>query len=293
MKRGAKVTQELERPITSESGDHTAVAVMERPIELTPTVVPDINNTAVTRIAILGTAPSTRGDVPWGAPMSFWGLNDAHKIPGFGDGCNTWFELHTREWFTSATRPPDHLAWMQSYKGRIFMWETHPDIPGSVRYPFEQVCDTFTGCSALMNVLHQGAQKQINFKKPKGYVTSSIAEMMAVALLEMKEGDEMYMWGVDLAADTEYFKQRSCVEYLGGYAQGKGIKLFVPEACPLFRGAFYGRPGGEGERAEFAQLLESTYYQRVNAKRVIETSLVEAQGGLKLLEELKARYPSR
>ena len=45
---------------------------------------------------------------------------------------------------------------MQSYKGRIFMWETHPDIPGSVRYPFEQVCDTFTGCTALMNVLHQG-----------------------------------------------------------------------------------------------------------------------------------------
>lgn len=74
----------------------------------------------------------------------------------------------------------------------------------------------------------------------RNYFTSSIAYMLALAIYEGYE--EIGIYGVDLVTDGEYAYQRPCVEFLCGFAQGKGIKLTIPRQSALLRHSFvYGQ----------------------------------------------------
>lgn len=246
--------------------------------------------TAVRRIAICGTAPSTRNQVPFHEPgFEFWSLNDAWKVFPVRPGM-AWFELHTREWFTGPNRPPDHLAWLQAQTIPIYMWEHYPDIPASVPYPIDQMCKLFPGATARWTLGPQGPQIQ----PQEGYLTSTIAYMAALAISQLQPGDELWFWGVDLAADTEYFRQRPGFEYLCGVAQGRGIKILLPSACPILKGPFYGRDDPRDAADDAArQMLEMVWQRTVQQKRAKEMESLVLQGRMQALEEMRAQWPSR
>jgi hypothetical protein len=86
------------------------------------------------------------------------------------------------------------------------------------------------------------------------YLSSSIALEIAMAI---HEGfSEIHLYGVDLNTDAEYAWQKPGVEYMLGVAVGRGIKIVLPDNCPLLAGTIYGRGylSPQGEQMSYDQL---------------------------------------
>jgi len=79
---------------------------------------------------------------------------------------------------------------------------------GVLQYPFEKV-----------------------IQKTRDYFISSITYMLSHAI--SMEPDEIALYGVDLMPDEEWDYQRACTEYLLGLAEGRGIKITIPEGSAL------------------------------------------------------------
>lgn len=83
------------------------------------------------------------------------------------------------------------------------------------------------------------------------YLTSSTAYMMALAILE--GATEIGVYGSDMSVDDfEYFWQRPCLEAWIGFAKGRGIKVFIPDASPIGK-ADYVEGAGSAGKPEFAK----------------------------------------
>lgn len=118
-----------------------------------------------------------------------------------------------------------HVGGLRMAKVPVVMLEREDDIPTSIRFPMEKV--------AAIAKTRQGT----------AYLESSIAYMVAMAVLELKAGDRIGIWGVDLHCDSEYAYQRPNLEYWLGVATGKGIKVYIPPQSALMSHAM-GKPYG-------------------------------------------------
>ena len=155
----------------------------------------------VLKVAIIGLAPSTRADAPWGDPSwekwglpwdaAKWGLMQRH------------FEMH--DWRLlhgpHSRRASDYDQRLQDCKC-LYTQEN---------YPLEAVAESIG----------------------QAYWNSSIAYAMALAIHE--HASEIAIYGVDMDGSDEYAYQRPNMEYLIGVARGKGIKVFVPPQSALCR----------------------------------------------------------
>ena len=203
-------------------------------------------------ICMVGSATATRADAPVGDPaVEVWSLNDCWQfLPA--TSARLWFEMHTREHFTGPGRPPGHMEWLQKLEIPVLMPEAHPDIPASQPYPEE-------------DLVLAGYRR---------YFTSSFAYMLALASHDLVAGDEVRLYGIDLATNTEYERQRPCVEYWLGRLEGKGVGVVVPRACPLLRGPRYGRTDpDEGRRLVQRDTLET---------RIRELAALKARAGAEM-----------
>lgn len=172
-------------------------------------------------VCLVGLAPSTREDFinePDGVEV--WSLNMGHAFfpPAHMSRMTRWFQIHPREEMEPRQNPQlEHIEFLKSATIPVYMEETHPDIPMSVRYPYEDVCRTIGG----------------------NYMTSAPAFMLALAIHEGFELVKIY--GIDLDCDREWAFEKSCFEHLLGIALGKGMKVWIPEGCPLLKGDLYGK----------------------------------------------------
>jgi hypothetical protein len=103
-----------------------------------------------------------------------------------------------------------HVGGLRMAKVPVYMLDKQDDIAQSVRYPIEEVTKLIGKATS----------------KPTPYLESSIAYMLALAILEGV--DRVGIWGVDLHCESEYAYQRPNLEYLIGLARGRGIKVFIP-----------------------------------------------------------------
>jgi len=158
----------------------------------------------VRRIALAGLGP-THDDVPWGE-WETWGLSWDSWFPRYNLG----FEMHDRSLWK-----PEHLARMKESDAPILMQQEHEDIAMSRAYP----------------------RYAVELEVGRGYFGSSIAYMLAYAIY--KKVDEIGLWGVDLSDDM-HDHQRPNLEYLIGFAEGRGTKVSVPEGSVLLSGGGYG-----------------------------------------------------
>lgn len=177
------------------------------------------------KVAIIGRCWSTRADAPWDdQSWEKWTLAwdpvpITHRL----------FETHQnfRLYLGTQEEGDFHVGGLRMAKVPVVMLERHDDIPTSVRFPMEEV-------AALIGTA-------TNAKTP--YLESSIAYMVAQAILELKPGDRIGIWGVDLHCESEYAYQRPNLEYLIGLARGRGIKVYIPPQCALMshaKGVPYG-----------------------------------------------------
>ncbi len=177
------------------------------------------------RVALCGFAPMTRGLVPHEKDLEIWTLNEArmmqyHRIDRL-------FQLHPRFDWDPNTRDREYIQWVNAQDCPVYMWDVQPDIPNSVRYPIEELTQKF------------GQNPAPDSEGPQPYFTSTFSLMLALAIHEGY--DEIHLYGIDLTSEEEYRYQRAGAEYLLGWAKALGVKVVIPQDCPLLKGPLYGK----------------------------------------------------
>ncbi len=209
------------------------------------------------KIAILGKCSSSRHHAPMGAMgWEIWCLAwDPTPIVHRLYECHVdWRNFHGKDSDDAAL----HRRWLMGQKVPVYMHQVENDIPMSVRYPMNEIAD-------LIGRTSNGTP----------YLESSMAYMMAHAIYEFSQshrsdGMKIGIWGVDLAADTEYSYQRPNMEYLIGLARGMGINVYVPKVSSMLSHA-NGKPYG------FWTPLEGGTARMVNVGgKMVEMSNAEA-----------------
>lgn len=164
------------------------------------------------RIALLGSAPSSLNLAPYADPS--W------QIRGCSGGAaqfmssrrvNAWYELHEFD----STKPmlsPEYIAFLKRGDFPVYMIEPHPEIPTSVRFPKDELLATFGPF----------------------FFTSTVSWMLAHAL-HFDDPQEIGMWGIDLAADSEYAYQRPGAHHFISIAMHRGIQVTVPPQSDLMK----------------------------------------------------------
>lgn len=173
-----------------------------------------------------------------------WGINELHRHHP-PQAFTRWFEVHDVKDFHPVAgdknRPGDmdHLRTLSQFPIPVYMQDHYADMPSSVRFPKEAI--------------EEGL--------PRGdYQTSSISWEVALAILWGAE--EIAIYGVDMANDTEYAEQRPCLEYWMGIAEGRGIKVTVPKESDLTMAwGQYGWGGGDVQYAKMKDRLDWLHEQ--------------------------------
>jgi len=194
------------------------------------------------KIAIIGKAPDTQKLAPFDDPTwEIWILNTT----GVNKETPRWdrhFELHDLE-LTKDPAYGKYYEWMREQEKQIVLRDNPPeDFRNAVRYPLGDVLRTFDG--------YAGRQ----------YLTNTVSLLAALAIHEHQwhlpdnPVECIGFWGVNMAQHgvsnaashagiftSEYARQRPSVEYWIGVAEGKGIKVIVPEASDILKtAAIYG-----------------------------------------------------
>lgn len=165
------------------------------------------------KIAIIGYTP-TREEAPWADPtFERWACNNLHLHLRPDQPWDRLYDLH--DYKTIVSDKP-HEAFLRTCDKPLYVWQPRPEWPASIAYPKETVLESFGN-----------------------YFTNSISWMVAHAILEGVT--ELHIYGVDLAQGTEYAAQRPSCEHMLGIAQGRGVKVFIPQTSDLLKtGALYG-----------------------------------------------------
>lgn len=215
---------------------------------------PALNTERRPAVAILGFTDS-RNLAPFGDPrFEIWGINELYRFMDIEKhGFTRWFEIHERPVIDG---DKEHIASLGRFPIPVYMQKHYEDIRASVPFPkaeVEENCGT-------------------------NYFTSSIAWMLGLALLEGFE--EIHVYGVDMAQETEYFEQRACCEFLIGVAAGRGIKTHVPPQSDLLKAV--GQYGWAGD-SNFRIKLEDRMKWLEDQKRQHEQALAN-------IDQQRAQY---
>jgi len=211
------------------------------------------------RICICGTAPTWR-DAPFDDPsIEFWMLNDMHLLnPPRSD---RWFDLHPLDkmFFRGAgqkiaahdvpagcfLRPKGHLEWLRKQQIPVYVQNAAAlGSPSARTFPREEIVKRFGP----------------NF-------ASSPAWMVALAILE--GATEIYIYGIHLATEWEYLKQKPNLTFLMGIAAGMGVVLHLPKGCPLLAEKHqYGyEPDPDVPKVQAQRRVQQLETERINTKR--------------------------
>lgn len=160
-----------------------------------------------------------------------WGLNELYRYMPV-DRFHRWFEIHGREYLCQDEDGQKHIEDLKTMLGDvpIYMQQRHEDIPGSVKFPLEEMCKTLDS----------------------EYFTNCPAEMIGLAIAMGYKAISVY--GVDMATESEYGSQRCCCEHWLGVAKGRGIDVYVPDVSDLLK--CIGIYGYEDKGSVFSRKLQ-------------------------------------
>ena len=138
------------------------------------------------------------------------------------------------------------LTWDKQNRIRAtHLFEPHEDSDFWTAQEIEQIDSLGVPVYTRMGIFKNGEELP---DTGIGYFESSVAYMLALAI--HKNPEEIHIWGVQMADDTEYFYQRANFEYLVGYARGRGIDVTLHGRTSVCKhcGHFYESQYGLGKR---------------------------------------------
>ncbi len=224
------------------------------------------------KIAIIGWAGTSRDLAPWQDPTwERWGLNTMAQHLPYAQNMNRLYQLHDIDTVRAdITEDPAYWAWMcQNQSIPIYMHFPQPEIPMAVQFPTEEI-----------------------LKKYRNYLTNTVSWMIAHAI---EEGAETIgVWGVDMAAASEYGGQRPSCEYFLGLAEGKGIEIVLPPESDLLRcTAQYGLIN-DSAMAKAVDIRIADMNAQLNSWMTTQNqnamNISKLQGGLEVLSYFKSTW---
>jgi hypothetical protein len=166
-------------------------------------------------VILLGTAPSSMSLAPFGNPeWEIWACSPGTYGLAVQNGVkfDKFFELHRWEkhqpWFSEG-----YVDFLRNFDGEVIMSEAVPEVKGCALLPWQYLVS----------------------KYGPYFFTSSLAWMMAMAI--EAGAKKIGLYGVDMAATTEYLDQRLGCQYFAQLAVSKGIEVGVPPESDLLRPA--------------------------------------------------------
>lgn len=200
----------------------------------------------------------TRGLAPqYDTSVELWTLNEA-RMMGL-QRIDRLFQMHPRWCWDPPggnARDPQYLDWLKAQTCPIYMFEHEFDIPNSVPYPMERMVAMFGQ-----------------------YLTSTFSYQLAMAIAE--EYEEIGIYGIDLSSEEEYRYQRAGAEYLIGYAKAKGIKIVIPNDCPLLKAPLYGKYTKDDAMTLFTQeALDRRLQELTTQKMQVAANLNALEGAI-------------
>lgn len=191
------------------------------------------------KIAMIGKAPDSLGLAPYGDPeCEVWILNTLghlKEVPRW----DRQFELHDLE-LTKDKAYGDYYEWLTKQGSPVFLRDAPPpEFKHGIQFPLGEILDRYAGLSG------------------RTYLTNTVSLMVALAIFEHDSGltvGEIGLYGINMAQHglaggggnsgwftSEYARQRPSVEYWLGFAEGKGIKVTIPDPSDLLKcSAIYG-----------------------------------------------------
>lgn len=164
------------------------------------------------KIAIVGTAPLSFHQIPFGDPeWTIWACSPGNAY-GRLSRVDAWFELHGIQEMMSPqmkAMSSQYFAWLKSQSFPVYMQEHNDYVPQAVVYPLDKMVEKFG----------------------RNWFSSSIAYMMALAIhLGVKE---IGIFGVDMAAPSEHYSSQKagCLRFIE-IAKERGITVTIPiDSC--------------------------------------------------------------
>jgi len=202
------------------------------------------------KIAVLGSASSSVGMAPFQDPSwEIWGCSPANKALPRVD---VWFELHNPE-----IKEREGLTeWMNWLKEQpiVYMQKAYPDYKGAREFPLAPLI-----------------QKWGPF-----WWTSQLAFMIALAIEQKPKA--IGIFGVDMAANSEYNQQRlACQYFIQHIVRDSEIQLVVPPESDILEPApLYGYCESSRRWRKYAARKIELMTRINNKKREAEQAAAEA-----------------
>ena len=149
-------------------------------------------------LAIISLGPETHDLAPWEGGWECWGL----AWDAYAPRCDLVFDPHD-----DIERLAEKTSRYREIGIPIYLNQVNPEIPLSRQYPLDAVKDLVGD-----------------------YFGSTVAYMLALAIYQRRK--RVGLWGVDLSDDI-YDHHRPNLEYLIGFARGRGIIVDLPEGSRL------------------------------------------------------------
>lgn len=248
-------------------------------------------------VALVGMAQTTRHLAPWDdTSIEIWTLNESvAKRFGYVRRVSRHFQLHPKWNYSRETNQndPEHWDWMKSRKPvseggfPIYMQDIDPEVPASVKYPYEEICHKYK--------VTPEADQQDHWRE----FTSTFPYMLAMALYE--DFDRIEIYGFEMGSETEYAYQRPCVHLWLGIARGLYLatgkpEIYLPDGSALL--------GWGSQRYGYDMILDVNPMElEINRKKFeqrteeIKGIMSQKQGAQDLLREqikgIQAKYGER
>ncbi len=163
------------------------------------------------KIAIVGTASKSLREVPYehevqrGGNWEIWALSER---PDTVELFSRWYEFHNIE--RKKGKSAAYFEHMKALGSKMWIGEAHPELPEANVFPRQEVQAVFGS-----------------------YFTNTISWLIAHAFIE--GATTIGIWGVDMAQDTEYGRQRPSCEYFIGRCEAAGIQVIIPAESDLLK----------------------------------------------------------
>jgi hypothetical protein len=172
--------------------------------------MPELTPQAPLKVALIGTAPSSRMLAPYNDPSwQIWGCSPGNQnaLPRV----NVWFELHSNLlWPEHEAYGRPYIEWLKAQSFPVYM-QDQTLVPRALVFPKDEMVAEFGD----------------------SFFTSSFAWMMALA---MKMGAaEIALYGIDMASRDEYIRQRPGFFFFKHMAERRGIKVSAPHESDIMQ----------------------------------------------------------
>lgn len=206
------------------------------------------------KLAIVGFSERSIDLAPFNDPeWEIWGCNHVYR---FVPRVDVNFEIHRLKEVEAKLGPdkwPVYAEWLRTTDATVWMQDTSEEFPNVKRLPVEELESEFS--YFLEHIEYEGTgpgdrHVTARSRKPYAQFKSTPAYMIAMALRE-RRFEEIAVYGLDMAIDSEWHFQRMNMSFLLGWARGMGVTVTLPDNSALLReGGFrlYGYETGTAEK---------------------------------------------